>query len=311
MRARPLLNFSAAALLLLTQDILGQEPKPPQPAAPTAQEVQDIELNTALMETTFMIQGPSIQPGGTNIGTVFIVGRPVQGTNPQLVRPTLVTAAHVLREIQGDTAILQLRRRTNVATNSWTVRPYPFKIRLNGQPLWKENPNADVAVMYIEFPTDVSMNVVTPLMFADDEMLTTYGVTPGTELRCLGYPLGNASNEALFPILRSGRISSYPLLPTETTRTFLLDFRVFKGNSGGPVYFVERMRPNPKGIGMYMNFHFIMGLVSEEKLYSEITSGPYSQEVRQTQLGLAVIVHASIIKQTIEMLPTPIATGPQ
>src|ERR1700736_842776 len=95
----------SAAFLLFAQDILGQEPKPPQPAAPTAQEVQDIELNTALMETTFMIQGPSIQPGGTNIGTVFIVGRPIQSSNSSLVRPVLVTAAHVLREIQGDTAI--------------------------------------------------------------------------------------------------------------------------------------------------------------------------------------------------------------
>jgi hypothetical protein len=48
-----------------------------------------------------------------------------------------------------------------------------------------------------------------------------------------------------------------------------------------------------------------MGLVSQEVLYPEQIIGPYSQELRQTQLGLAVIVHASLIKQTIEMLPPP------
>jgi hypothetical protein len=185
-----------------------------------------------------------------------------------------------------------------------------LKIRINGQPLWKESPNSDVAVMYIVIPADVPLTVITPLMFADDEMLTTYGITPGEELRCLGYPLGIASNVALFPILRSGRIASYPLLPTGTTKTFLLDFRVFKGNSGGPVYFVERNRVNPKAFGVYTSFHFLIGLVSQETLYNEMSTGQYSQEVRQTQLGLAVIVHASIIKQTIEMLPTPVATGP-
>ena len=117
--------------------------------------------------------------------------------------------------------------------------------------------------------------------------------------------LGVSSNAARFPVLRSGRIASYPLLPTERTKTFLLDFRVFKGNSGGPVYFVERYRLQPGTLGGYTNYHFIMGLVSQEVLYTEQAFGPYSQESRQTQLGLASIVHASLIKQTIELLPPP------
>jgi hypothetical protein len=78
------------------------------------------------------------------------------------------------------------------------------------------------------------------------------------------------------------------LLPTEKIGTFLLDLRIFKGNSGGPVYFVERMRPIPHTLGGYTSYHFIVGLVSEEILYSEQSGGPYSQEVHQTQLGLAI-----------------------
>jgi hypothetical protein len=159
--------------------------------------------------------------------------------------------------------------------------------------------------MYVAIPPQDSIPLLGSNVLADDKMLTDYEVKPGDELRCLGYPLKVASNDAGFPVLRSGRIASYPLLPTDKTKTFLLDFRVFKGNSGGPAFFVERYRLVPGKFGQYMNYHFIMGLVSQEVLYPEQTIGPYSQEARQTQLGLAVIVHASLIKQTIEMLPEP------
>jgi hypothetical protein len=181
--------------------------------------------------------------------------------------------------------------------------PFRLQIRINGQPLWKKHSQADVAVMYIELPNEAPVKPITPLMFVDDAQLLEFGVNPGDELRCLGYPLGIASNDAGFPVLRSGFIASFPLTPTEQTKTFLFDFRVFKGNSGGPVYFVEKNRPLMTGRGKYQNYHFIIGLVSEEKLATQIVIGPYSQEMHQRQLGLAVVVHASLILQTIQMLP--------
>lgn len=147
--------------------------------------------------------------------------------------------------------------------------------------------------------------MITLAVFADDDALREYEIKPGDEVRCLGFPLGVASNEAGFPVLRSGRIASYPILPTEKTKSFLLDFRVFEGNSGGPVYFVERYRPNLKTFGSFTNYHFIIGLVSEETLLTQQVIGPYSQEIRQTQLDLAKVIHGSLIKQTIEMLPPP------
>ena len=52
---------------------------------------------------------------------------------------------------------------------------------------------------------------------------------------------------------------------------------------------------------------FIAGLVSEERVFQQVTSGPYEQDARQVQLGLAIVVHASLIKEAIEMLPIPSA----
>jgi hypothetical protein len=278
---------------------------PVVPPLPVAEP--DLELNTVLMESTFLIEGPATQGGapGTSIGTVFIVGRPVPSIPLPNAVAVLVTAAHVLEDIQGDFAVLHLRKKVDEKANQWVEMPYRVQIRINGQPVWRKNPVADVAAMYINVPADAPIKPITTLMFADDKMMEECGVNPGDEVRSLGYPLGLKANAAGFPDLRSGKIASYPLTPTERVKTFLVDFRVFKGNSGGPVYFVEKNRPLMTGLGRYETFHFIIGFVTEESLFTERAIGPYSQEIHQTQLGLAVVVYASLIKQTIEMLPIP------
>jgi hypothetical protein len=127
-------------------------------------------------------------------------------------------------------------------------------------------------------------------------------MTPGDNLKCLGFPLGRESNPAGFAILRTGDIASYPLLPTAQTKTFLMDFRVFKGNSGGPVYFSQ---PKWRGGVSVGRPQFIMGLVSQEAVLPVISADPYGSSVRELQLMLGVVVHASIVRQTIEMLPMP------
>jgi len=271
----------------------------------SAQDRKNLELNTILMESTFKIEGRNSQ-GQPTIGTVFIMGRPFPNQavdKPQKARYVLITAAHVLDEMQGDTALLHLRRKSD--DDSWVRFPFPISIRGNGQPLWKKNPNADVAAMYIRLPNEISIPLVTTDLLADDKALSEFEIHPGDELECLGYPLGMEANDAGFPILRSGKISSYPLLPTEKTKTFLFDFRVFKGNSGGPVYFVQSNRIYGSGFNVGNSIRFIIGVVSAESLIQQQISGLYSEEFRQYPLSLAVVVHASLLKQTINLLPSP------
>jgi hypothetical protein len=200
--------------LLFAVCAFGQQANPPQTAPPQAppspapqppKENADIELNQILMESTFMIEGRSGQ--GTSIGTVFTIGRMIPNTDR--ARYVMVTAAHVLEEMQGDIAILHLRRKVDTKANEWVEAPVPIPIRTNNQPLWKRHPEADVAVMYINVPDEDAITVLPTTNLADDQMLTEYDVKPGDELRCLGYPLGVASNAARFPVLRSGRIASY------------------------------------------------------------------------------------------------------
>jgi hypothetical protein len=251
--------------LLFATNTLAQTPAPvpPLPSSPPSQSApteENIELNTVMMESTFLLEGPAAQ--GKTFGTVFMIGIPVPNTSPPVAKLVMVTAAHVLEEVHGDFAILHLRRKTDAQNNTWVQVPFQLRIRSNGIPLWKKHPLADVAAMDIQIPTEITIRPVTPSMFVDDDQLMKFDVNPGDDVRCLGYPLGVASNEAGFPVLRSGKIASYPLIPTEQTKTFLLDLRVFKGNSGGPVFFVERYRPDMTGFGKFTTFHFIMGLAA-------------------------------------------------
>jgi len=257
------------------------------------------DLNVYMMQATVKIEGQAQGQGQVSLGTAFILMRPLlkQEVPPGTVsgKAVLITAAHVLEEMQGDQATVHLRMRQPGSPENWIRKRYLLPIRQNGQPLWKKNPGVDVAVMYIRLNTPLFDKAATVDLLATDEMLRKYDITPGVELKCLGYPLGDESNSAGFPILRSGDIASYPLLPTGQTKTFLFDFRVFKGNSGGPVYFSQ---PQFRGsVAFGGRAQFIMGMVVNEHLLTE----PYGQY----QLSIGVVVHASLIKQTIDLLPAP------
>ncbi len=267
--------------------------------AQSGQSIDQEDINTILMQSTFKIQGSNAQ--GQVIGTAFIVVRPVP-EHPSTGWYVLVTAAHVLEDMQGDNAILQLRRKVN---GDWARLPMAVKIRTNGQALWKKHPEADVAVMYVSVPRDAGLEMASSDLLASDSDLAKFEIHPGDELECLGYPLGLEANDVGFPVLRSGTIASYPLLPTATTKTFLFDFRIFKGNSGGPVYFTDRNRYYGGSTHLGETIRMVVGLVSQESVIPEHIVGPYSEELRQLQLGLAVVIHASLIKQAIELLPVP------
>jgi hypothetical protein len=234
-----------ALFFLFSTSVFGQQANPPQPAPPPPSTppapqnpTPDMELNTVMMERTFMIEGRTAQ-GAPTLGTIFVLGREIPGPEPRQSSYIMVTAAHVLDEMQGDMAVIHWRQKTDDKTNTWVRSPRPIQIRSNNRPLWVKHPDVDVAVMYISVPKELAFLNLPATNLVDDKMLTDYEIKPGDELRCLGYPLGYTSNTAGFPVLRSGRIASYPLLPTDKSKTFLLDLRVFKGNSGGPVFFVE------------------------------------------------------------------------
>lgn len=254
------------------------------------------ELNTVMMEATCKIHGPG------SMGTGFIIGKPDANKTSNAFY-TLVTADHVLSNIQGETAFLVLRQYSK--TNEWSRIEVPIRIRDGIKPLWKKHPDVDVAAIFVGLPKETVRTLLTTAELITDKQLIEYEISPGMELMCLGYPFGAEANSIGFPILRSGRIASYPLTPTKTTKTFLFDFTVFRGNSGGPVYFMEK-DPSYGGIRRIGTaIYGIIGLVIEERNITEHIQDLYEKREKTTPLQIGNVVHASFIKELVESMGYP------
>lgn len=178
--------------------------------------------------------------GSSTVGTGFlIVDRGPDG----LPRTILVTAEHVFARMPRDKVKVGFRHLGEDGT--WRYAPASVRIRgANGAPLWTTHPVQDVAA--ISLPSGATRAAVSRDRLATAEMLETLGIEPGDEMMVLGYPQGYAANDAGFPILRSGRVASFPFTPPSRYPTYLLDFTVFAGNSGGPVYVVRSVNGRPQ-----------------------------------------------------------------
>ena len=300
------LCFAALATSLLPIVLPAQSPAQSAQQPPPARKSHEAELDNMLMQSTFKIQSIDLPGQAPSLGVVFIMGRPLSrptADRPNEARYVLITASHVLDGIPGSAAILHLRRKNG--QGDWERLPLQLQIRNGAHPLWLKHPSQDIAVMYVALPRDVSIPLASTDLLADDTMLERYEIHPGDTLHCLGFPFGQESNAAGFPVLRSGMIASYPLTPTAKTSTFLFDFPVFQGNSGGPVYMVDENRAFQGNINLGSTTQLILGLVTQETTHVEQLIGQYNAEVHRYPLGLATVVHASFIKEAINMLPSP------
>ena len=251
------------------------------------------ELNTLLMHSTFLIVGPTNVPNKISFGTVFLMGIPYKD-DPKIAHIVVVTAAHVFEGISGDTATLQLRRRS--AEGTYGTFPFQIPIRKNGQPLYVRHPTADVAAMYGDIPDEVPMTGLSPDSLVTDKNLEEIEFHPGDEAHILGFP-AMVSTEGGFPIMRIGRIASYPLTPMKVVKQWVFDAHVFNGNSGGPVYYasVNRVFHHTVHFGVAQG---VLGLVIQEG-HSNLP------EFANRDLDYGVVVPGQFIRETLDMLPAP------
>jgi len=252
----------------------------------------EFELNTVLMRSTFKIQGED------SIGTAFILGKPFEN-EPRRAHYVLITAGHVLEKMKGNSALLFLRKKRG---NSFEKISHLLPIREGNKNLWVKHPDVDVAAMYVNLPGNIDIALLPTDILANDDIFEQQKIHPGDELFCLGYPLSLEANPAGFPILRSGKIASYPIIPAKETKSFLFDFEVFPGNSGGPVYFVQSGRTVGRTM-IVATIQFIAGLVVQQKIVTQEIELLYGKQIFKYPLALGKVIHALFIKETIELLP--------
>ncbi|MFC1682970.1 trypsin-like peptidase domain-containing protein [Candidatus Zixiibacteriota bacterium] len=285
-----------ALFLILTILYCSRTPVPgPRPSQfPVIQEPAPgedyVDLNTILMESTFKLQGTT---SGDSLlfGTAFVFDIPCQGDPGKAV---LVTSSHLLDSLYTERALLGLRDKN--WDGSWEERPWWIQIRHQGEPLWirHHDPDVDVAAMCVELPrfTDIPLNSVEFL--ADAETFEKYEIHPGDELMCLGYSSVNGVHgSGGFPILRGGVIASYPLAPVEKFKTFRYDVEIFRGYSGGPVYFSQLGRLYGGASHPEEQIQFIVGLLSKQW---------FADQEEESPLKVAEVVHAHFIREIVEEL---------
>lgn len=233
-----------------------------------------------LMESTVRIEQAK-ENGAKIVGTGFVVLTTDEDGAPRTV---LITAAHVFWDMVRDKVTVNFRERGTDGV--W--RPDPVSVRIRnakGNALWTSHPTQDVAA--IELPAGVSPKALPARELPGERALEALGVDPGDEMMVLGYPRGLSANPAGFPILRSGRVASYPLSPAEKYPTYMLDFSVFAGNSGGPVYVVTRAPQNDERRGTHI---VVTGLLTQQV------------KLRGDRLAIGNVTQADFISETLELM---------
>jgi V8-like Glu-specific endopeptidase len=244
---------------------------------------EDEDLNTALMRATVKISHDK------STGTGFIL------TGGKDEKYLLVTAAHVFDGTPGDETTIVFRSKQ--AEGEYTKEPMKLIIRSRGKPVWTKHPTEDVAVIGITPPKNADLAHLSTELLATDEQLRKHKIHPGDNLAYLGYPHREEGSKGGFPLLRDGPIASFPVLPTAKTKTFFLSANIFEGDSGGPVY-LERTSRDPDREGVRL----IMGLVLGQQFLDEEMKMIYGTTKIRHRLGLAIIVHASFIKETVDLM---------
>jgi S1-C subfamily serine protease len=245
-----------------------------------------LDLASQLMAATVEIE-QQLPDGRHMIGAGFLIDDP---TPDGRARTVLVTAAHVLNNMPGRQA--HIGYRVQGASGSWRYAPQSLTIRSAGGPLWRRSPDHDVAVMAVVAPPQFAKAAIPLAWLADTPAFTHSGLNAGDELLVLGYPQGLSANTAGFPILRSGRVAS-PIDEPDQSPTFLLDFRVFPGNSGGPVFAL-----NAPAADLSQPAPVVMGMLTQQV------------EMNNERLEIGIVTEAPFIRDTIEMLDKPSAAAP-
>ncbi|WP_068878223.1 MULTISPECIES: serine protease [unclassified Phenylobacterium] len=252
-----------------------------------------MDLAVELIHATVQLEQP-LGDGTRTVGTGFLISAPGPDGQPRTV---LVTANHVLQKMPGATA--RIGYRIANADGSWSYSPQQVKIRdKDGGELWTHHPSRDVAAISIKAPPEFARAALPVNYLAADDTFDKERVSAGDEMMALGFPRGLSANSAGFPILRSGKVASYPVAPARIFPTFLLDFSVFPGNSGGPVFVshpvksdgMTQVADKPGG-----DTGFIAGLLTQQV------------ELNSERLEIGIVTHAKYVRETLALLQNPLA----
>ncbi len=232
----------------------------------------------------------------SSTATGFLVVCPPEGSSSD-TRLLLVTAAHVFEQMSGETCRIVFRRPGE--DRFWNRVEQRLPVRAGDRPCWQRHPQADVAVLPVHLPGPVTKAALPMDRIADQSAIATGKIRTGQDVWIPCYPAHLEANHSGFAVLRHGVISSYPLGPVATYKTFLVDYSTFGGDSGSPVVVqvpTGNGGSNPSGKAL-----LVAGLVVGQHRQTEKVVLPFEQRITHHPLGLAIVVPGEFIRQTIRL----------
>ena len=263
MAARMTLKLAILVSLLATWDVCASEP------------IED------LLAATFRIADRE------HSGTCFLVApKTVDSANPH--RVVLATAAHVMEQMAGKEC--ELIFRTESEDHRYARKPVSITVRNDDKPLWTRHPDVDIATIFVDLPEGVAVKPIPFDQLAGEDRAIDRTVRVGQETWIPCFPAKLEANEAGWPILRKGSIASHPLTPVKSTKTMLIDYRAFGGDSGAPVATILNERP------------WVVGVVMGMHLQTDRSSLPFEERTIHTPMGLSIVTQAAYLRETIDLM---------
>ena len=222
------------------------------------------------MWTTYLIGSEK------GMGAGFVVFRR-DANEPDGVVAVMVTAAHLLDAVGKGP--LFVGTRTPDAQGGVRVAIVEFQPRRSGQRFYVRHPEHDIAAFELRLPKEAADLIALP-SFLDDPAHGRKPPRAGEEVSFLGFPEMLPELEGLFPVLRTGRVASYPVGTAQSGGVFVINADVYPGDSGAPVYVAGR-GGRPELTGM-----IIRRVGSDKKAFSH----------------LAIAVEARLIRETLQLL---------
>ena len=261
-----------------------------------ASQVPAEDFSTQVVRGTFKVVDPK------STATAFVLSRPGKSEKgkPEKFESLLVTAAHVFEET--DAAEVTLELRTKKGDGEYQKLPMKLAIRAGGKPLWFKHPTADVAAIRFSPPKEADIARLPLDLLADDAGYKKFELHAGDRILTCGYPHQVEANAAGFPLLRAGAIATFPLWPAKTVKSFFADLNTFEGDSGSPV-FVDEANRSYGGKIQPGRVQAIIGTVIAQEFFDEEVKMHYGTIKARQRLGLAVVVPAEFIRETVRLVP--------
>jgi hypothetical protein len=247
------------------------------------------------------------------LGTAFFVVYPDPRGGPKYGFVYLVTAKHVLKDIDG-TFLKEVRVRLNLkAPNSGKQYDFlPIQVSDDqGNLLWFHDTSdaTDVAIAPL-LPDQQKFDLlgIPTVMFADDELLKREKVVEGDSLNFVGLMSQYYGDSKNYPVVRHGTLALMTDedidTPTGRQHAFIAELSSWPGNSGSPVFLNLSGLRDGSLIGG-MNLH-LLGVLSGSFLNKVKGSTVDTATVvggNEFNTGISFIIPAGQIRKILDSPP--------